>query len=222
MLGVRKAWLAATAFALAAPAASGQCVRVVDVERDLPHEVDTPLGHHLSYFYNLQAERYVVVAARADGAGVPHGPYALTRGCAPAELRWESAEFVVLSAGCGTFCWSADVLPVASVGGPAQRIERPLEFEAERNLLVYYAGQGEVRIRNLTTLYEQEIRMPAPCVSASATCIDSLRLTPVALEYVFERFVDPGSLPMLEAVSVELAADLTRVPETGSVPARSR
>lgn len=194
---------------LMSSAASAQCIRVVDIERDLPREVATPQGKRLSYSYDLAAERYHVVVARSAARGVRYGPYPLTRGCAPAELEWESSALVVLTAGCGTFCWTALALPAAGEVAGAQSFSRPLSFDAERNLLAYYADQGIVRIRNLVTAYEQEVRTPALCVSASATCIRDLRITSKTLDYTFERFDPPSAPAKLEAVSVPLELQLT-------------
>jgi hypothetical protein len=194
---------------LVSSAASAQCIRVVDIERELPHEVATPQGNRLSYSYDLATERYHVVVARGTARGQQYGPYALTPGCAPAKLRWESSALVVLTAGCGTFCWTALVLPATEEGAAAQSISRPLSFDPERNLLAYYAEQGIVRIRNLLTAYEQQVRTPALCVSASATCIQDLRITSRTLDYTFERFDPPSAPAKLEPVSVPLELALT-------------
>jgi hypothetical protein len=192
---------------LESPAASAQCARVVDVERELPHEVDTPRGNHLSYSYDLAAERYYVIATRGRANGAPQGPYLLTRGCAPAALEWENGDFVVLTAGCGTFCWEALVLRVTGTAA-AQSFARPLLFDAERSLLVYYAEPNLVRIRNLLTGREQAVRTPQ-CVSASATCIAEMRLTAGSFDYTFERFDPPSAPPTLEPLSVPLDASLS-------------
>jgi hypothetical protein len=192
---------------LASPAVSAQCARAVDVERELPHEIETPRGNHLSYSYDLAAERYYITATRDGAAGDPHGPYSLTRGCVPATLEWENGDFVVLTAGCGTFCWEALVLPVNGTAA-AQSIARPLLFDAERSLLVFYAGPNVVRIRNLLTGREQPVRTPQ-CVSTSATCISDLRFTASSLDYTFERFDSPSVSPSLELLSVPLDASLS-------------
>jgi hypothetical protein len=192
---------------LASPVAAAQCARVVDVERELPHDVDTPRGNRLSYSYDLASERYYVIATRGEADGVPHGPYSLTRGCAPAALEWENGELVVLTAGCGTFCWEALVLPVTGTAA-AQSIARPLLFDAERNLLAYYPEPNLVRIRNLLTGREQSIRTPQ-CVSASATCIAEMRFTASSFDYTFERFDPPSAPSTLEPLSVPLDASLS-------------
>lgn len=199
--------LCAMPMLLASPAASAQCSRVVDIERELPHEVDTPRGNHLSYSYDLAAERYYVVATRGRADGVRHGPYSLTRGCAPATLEWESGDFVLLTAGCGTFCWEALVLSVTGAAA-VQNVARPLLFDGERNLLVYYPEPNLVRIRNLLTGREQPIRTPQ-CVSTSATCMADLRLTAGSFDYTFERFDPPSAPPTLESLSVSLDVSLS-------------
>jgi hypothetical protein len=180
-------WAVAATLLLFCSRASAQCIRVVQAERELPFEVDTPQGNHLSYFYNLANEQYFVVATRGGAGGVPQGPFMLTRGCAPAKLEWESTEFVVLTAGCGTFCWYATALPVVpDVQGPRGAM-RPLAFDAERNLLASYPDPGGViHVQNLATGVEQDVRTPAQCPSSAETCFENLGFTPDALQYTWK------------------------------------
>jgi len=181
-------WTIAATLLLLCSGASAQCIRVVQAERELPFEVDTPQGNHLSYFYNLATEGYFVIATRGGAGGVPRGPFTLTRGCAPAMLDFESAEFVVLTAGCGTFCWSATVLPV-SADSETQHAMRPLAFDAERNLLAYYEHPNVITVRNLATRHEQQIQTPNQCPgAASGMCFENLYFTADAIQYTWKFF----------------------------------
>jgi hypothetical protein len=184
--------------------AAAQCIRVVQAERELPFEVDTPQGNHLSYFYNLATDRYFVIATRSGAGGVPQGPFTLTRGCAPAKLEWESSEFVVLTAGCGTFCWSAAVLPVTTGLGEPQGALRPLAFDAERNLLAFYEQPGVITVRNLVTRYEQQIQTPKRCPGdASGTCFENLYFAEDAVQYTW-KFWLPSSNGEFEYFPAEI------------------
>ncbi len=150
--------------------ASARCIDVVNARTELPYEVTTPNGSSVSYFYNLANEQYLVLTAGNGARAVSHGPFVLTRGCAPASLQWESGEFVVLQAGCGTFCWYALALPLRGKGPSQQTIQRPLAFDADRNLVVSYSQQNTITISNLASGKQQHTSTARQCRSASEVC----------------------------------------------------
>jgi hypothetical protein len=154
--------------------ASAGCIDVLNVRKELPYDVATPMGKSLSYFYNLDREQYVVFLSRNGEEATPHGPFVLQRNCHPATLKWESESFVLFEAGCGTFCWTVDAL---SMAGQTQSVFRPLDFDASRNLILFYAEQDVIGVRNLATLREQKIRTNSPCESASDLCFSDARFS---------------------------------------------
>ena len=88
------------------------CIDVVDVEAELPQNLVTSNNTGVSYSYNLEREQYHVSWGKEGNSGGPYGPFTLTRGCAPAKVKWESDAFLLLEAGCGTFCWYVLVFPL--------------------------------------------------------------------------------------------------------------
>lgn len=173
-----------------------QCIDVVDVATELPHNIVTPNGTSISYFYNLESEQYLLLWSRGEQSGGPYGPYTLTRACAPAQLRWENDRYLLLEAGCGTFCWEVAVIPLAPGGAEDLKIMRPLAFDAERSLLAFYADKDIIRVRNLLTGREQDIRTAYECDSYSGLCFQDLRFVGNELQYVWR--YDPAG-PILTA-----------------------
>ena len=166
---------------LAAPA---QCIAVVDVAQELPHQVRTPAGTHLLYFYNLELETYLVIVSRDGFDSPPNGPYHLSLACLPAMPRWESDDFVLLEGGCGTFCWYVDVIPVSLEPEPV-RVDRPLAFDAGSNLLAYYADKDLIHVRNLVSGVEQAIQTAHVCESASGLCFEDTEIDNGQLSYTW-------------------------------------
>jgi len=178
--------------------ASAQCIRVVDAAAELPHVVQTPGGATIRYFYNLELESYLVIASRGDFTASANGPFHLSLACAPARLRWENDDFVLLEGACGTFCWYVDLIPVAPARA-AQRVERPLAFDAESSLLAWYADKDLIRVRNVVTGIEQEIRTAYECESASGLCFEDMAFDGDRLLYTWR--LNP------DGVRLELALD---------------
>ena len=167
----RLAAAAGVCLASTVPGAHGACIDVVDEAAELPRRVSTPARVELEYVYDLAAETYTVrVAGPGAGAG-PFGPFFLTRGCMPAALEWESADYVLLQAGCGTFCWYVLVLPVT--GTEARRVERPLAFDAARNLLATYHAQDLIRVSSLITGATHDIPTKYACPSSQGPCFEN-------------------------------------------------
>jgi len=163
-----------------------RCVDVVDVATELPHHLVTANNTGVSYLYDLEKEEYVVSWTKDGKTGGPYGPFILTRGCAPAKVQWESNEFLLLQAGCGTFCWYVVALPLTTDTEDYTRIERPLAFDGARNLLAYYHAKDTIRVRSLRSGYEQDIRTSYECESASGLCFDSAWFTETSLEYTWQ------------------------------------
>jgi len=180
--------------------ASAQCIDVVNVRSDLPHEVTTPNGTSVSYFYNLANDQYVVLTASDGGREVSHGPFVLTRGCVPGHLQWESAEFVLLQAGCGTFCWYVSALPLHGEDLSQQTIQRPLAFDADRNLVVSYSQQDTITITNLVSGKQQHTPTARQCLSASEVCF--------TVEFTGDELTYTWKYAPLETFLVQLDGDL--------------
>lgn len=171
-----------------------RCIDVVDAQQELPYHLVTPKNTGISYQYDLAQEQYVVSWSKDGNGGGPYGPFTLTRGCAPAKLKWESKNFLLLTAGCGTFCWYALVLPMTSSVEVYMRIERPLTFDESRDLIAHYCDKDIICVENLLTGHQQRIRTERICDSASGLCIDDVRITPTSLEYKWR--YNPDELPM--------------------------
>lgn len=197
-------------------AASADCVDVVTY-RTLPHDLDTPNGVHISFFYDLSPKNeYVMRAAKGDGSVVTSSAYHLTMACEPAKVEWESDDAIVFTAGCGTFCWSASVWPLTP-GSVEQSIMRPFAFDTARNLIAFYAKQDVIGVRNVLSLREQQIATRYQCVTASDSCLRDVHFTEGGLSYTAEIFdrENPGLAPRLESIVVPLDPELYRRPLPG-------
>jgi hypothetical protein len=197
--------------------AEADCAGHPEIDEYVPHEVDTPKGNHISYRYDFVNGNYFVVVTRGSGEGVPRGPYELTTGgCLAAKVEWESEQFVVLSAGCGTFCWWGEAIPVASNRKPVNMF-RPFAFDPERNLIAYYPEPDVITVINVATGREQSMWTPAHCPSVSGTCFDEkLDLSGGRLRYVWKYWEplpdDKFKFFPDKQIDVELDADVTRGP----------
>lgn len=163
--------------------AMAACIDVLDVRNELPYVLETPEGKTLSYFYNLEREQYVILLSLGEEDATTHGPFSLQRNCLPGRLRWESSDFVLIESGCGTFCWLVDVL---SGSGRTRRVFRPLDFDEERNLLLFYAEQDTLGVENLVTQREQRIRTAEACESASSLCFAAARFDGNEVTYTWD------------------------------------
>ncbi|MEM8492503.1 MAG: hypothetical protein AAF756_16930 [Pseudomonadota bacterium] len=159
------------------------CVDVVDIATELPQNELTPNRIGIFYSYDLRNEQYRISWSREQHRGGPYGPFMLTRGCAPASLHWESNDFLLFHAGCGTFCWYVLAIPLKNTTEPYQKFERPLAFDQERSLLAFYAARDVIRVKSLVTGQEQEIRTAYNCEMASGLCFEAVRFTKNKLEY---------------------------------------
>lgn len=175
-----------------------RCIDVVDVQLELPHHLITDRNTGITYQYKLEQEQYVVSWSKDGRQGGPYGPFTLTRGCVPAKMEWESENFLLLVAGCGTFCWYALVLPMTSDIEDHRRIERPLAFDESRDLMAYYCDKDIVCIESLLTGQQQRIQTEQECESASGLCIDEVTITETSLEYKWRYSPDeqPFSAPL--------------------------
>jgi hypothetical protein len=197
--------------------AKADCTEHPEWEAELPHEVDTPKGNHVSYRYDWPGGTYFVVVTRGGRDGVQRGPYPLTTGgCFAAKLEWESEQFVILTAGCGSFCWWGVAIPLASDRKPVDTF-RPFAFDPERNLLAYYPEPDVIAVVNVATGREQAVRTPAHCPSVSGTCFDDkLELSGGRLRYVWKYWEplpnDKFKFFPDEQIDLELDAELTRSP----------
>lgn len=168
----------------AASITAADCIDVVDEASELPHQVTTPGGVDLTYAYDLKPETYSVAWRRGDQAGGPYGPFTLTRGCMPAVLEWESDAFVLLQAGCGTFCWYVLVVPLSGEGDVVT-VDRPLAFHAGRNLLATYHDKDVIRVSNLLTGRSQDITTVHTCESWSGVCFTEVKMDDTHIEYTW-------------------------------------
>ena len=211
------ALVGAAAILLPFARARADCAAHPEWEADLPHEVDTPEGNHISYRYDWPTESYFVLATRGGGDGVPRGPYPLTTGgCFAAQVEWESEKYVVLTAGCGSFCFRGVAIPITVDREPVS-IERPFAFDPERNLVAYYPEPDVIEVINLATGQKQAVRTPAHCPTVSGTCFDDkLYLAGGRLRYVWKYWLPlpDGKFQYFpdEQIDVELEARVTRDP----------
>jgi hypothetical protein len=181
---MRCSWLIALGTAvLPMFGATAACIDVLDVRKELPYDVETPEGKQLSYFYNLEREQYVIRLSIGAEDATTHGPFSLQRSCLPGRLRWESRDFVLLESGCGTFCWLVDVL---STSGETQRVFRPLDFDGQRNLVLFYAEKDTLGVRDLATRRERRSRTAEACESASGLCFTDARFDGDAVTYTWD------------------------------------
>lgn len=184
--------------------ANAACIDVVDLAVELPPLVRTESGLELAYDYDLQVDQYTL---SISGNGVDterFGPFPLTMACATPQVRWENEQFLITEAGCGTFCWYVQVYALATDNGspPYERIERPLAFNADANLLAYYLDQDLIRVQNLITGAAQDITTAYQCDSYSGLCFDSVELDGDSLSY---RWISPGSGNEGETITAALS-----------------
>lgn len=64
-------------------------------------------------------------------------------------------------------------------------VERPLAFDAARELVARYADQDTIEIRNLVTGETQRIRTRLDCETASGLCFSDLRFDGDAVRYIW-------------------------------------
>ena len=174
-----------------------RCVDVLDVPIELPHHFVTPNNTGVSYFYDLEKEEYFVSWAKNGHRGGPYGPFTLTPGCATATIKWESNEYLLLTSGCGTFCWYVLALPLTKNTKNYIKIDHPLAFDGTRNLLAYYHAKDIIHVRSLISGYEQEIRTAYECESASSLCFEDTRFTGTSIEYTWRHNPDEQVLSVL-------------------------
>jgi hypothetical protein len=171
-----------------------RCIDVVDAQLELPYHIVTAKNTGISYRYNLEQEQYEVSWSINGVEGGPYGPFTLTRSCAPAKVAWESDNFLLLSAGCGTFCWYVLALPMISSIEDHIKIERPLAFDESRDLIAHYCDKDLVCVESLLTGQQQRIRTEHECDSASGLCIEQVRITATSLEYKWRYTPDGQAL----------------------------
>jgi hypothetical protein len=211
------ALLGAAAILLPSARARADCAGHPEWEAELPHEVDTPKGNHISYRYDWSSGSYFVSVSRGGRVAAPRGPYPLTTGgCFPARLEWESEQFAVLNYGCGSFCWVGLAFRVPSDREPVL-LSRPYAFDPELNLVASYPEPDVITVTNVATGREQSVRTPAHCPSVSGTCFDDkLELAAGRLRYVWKYWLPLPDNQFKyfpdEQIDVELDADVSRSP----------
>jgi hypothetical protein len=197
--------LAITAFSNLAYSA---CIDVVDLAVELPAQYATSGNVLISYQYDLTDDQYFLSLRRGNSQSELFGPFPLTMACGTAEVRWENDQFLVLERGCGTFFWYAKIFQFpdrSSIDAPAyQRIERPLAFDSQNKLLAYYHSQNLIRIKNLVTGVEQEIRTQYDCEYYSGLCFGDVQIEGGELSYTWHE--GQGG----ERISVELESFTAR------------
>ena len=182
------------------------CIDVVDLTRELPLSFTTNNNVQIAYSYNLNDDTYTLAWELGDQSGGPFGPFPLTMSCGTPELKWENTDFLIFERGCGTFCWYVKIfslLPEQYQGVPGyQRIERPLAFDATRNLLAYYDSQDTIHVKNLLTGYEQVVNTAYQCEYYSGLCFRDVQFNADTLEYTW--VLNPAG----ETISVSLDDNL--------------
>jgi hypothetical protein len=176
------AWLALPVVLALVTDASADCSDIPNLLAELPIESVTPKQTHLTYSYNINESEYSV-SVRRDAGSYLYAGLPLERNCHPGTLRWESGEFVLLERGCGTFCWGVEVLSTT-----AQRrfsIFRPVEFFAERKLVVSYPEWDAIGVSSLATGYVQSVPTALHCQSSAEVCFD-VRIEGDSLIYVWQ------------------------------------
>jgi hypothetical protein len=151
-------------------AASADCVDVPNVVAELPKENVTPNGVKLTFSYDIERSEYSVAVSHGSESYFYSG-LRLQMNCHPAQLRWESDDFVLLERGCGTFCWNVDAL-----GTTLQRrflISRPIAFDAARALVLSYPEWDTIGVLNLATGHQQTIETARHCESSAEVCFDA-------------------------------------------------
>lgn len=179
-----------------------RCIDVVDAQVELPYHLVTDRNTGISYQYDLEQEQYVISWSREGHRGGPYGPFTLTRGCVPAKIEWESKNFLLLTAGCGTFCWYALVLPMTTSIDDYIQIERPLAFDESRDLIAYYCEKDVICVKSLLVGQQQKIHIERKCDSASGLCIEDVRFTETSLEYRWR--YSPDEQPLTAPLDIRL------------------
>jgi len=179
-----------------------RCIDVVDAQLELPYHLVTDRNTGISYQYELEQEQYVVSWSKGGRRGGPYGPFPLTGGCVPAKLEWESKNFLLLTAGCGTFCWYVLVLPMTTSIEDHKRIERPLAFDETRDLIAHYCDKDIICVESLLTGQQQRIHTEQECDSASGLCIHEVTITATAVEYRWR--YSPDEQPLTVPLDVQL------------------
>lgn len=168
-------------------ASQAACIDVVDLSVELPAQVSTPANTIISFDYDLVDDQYSLSLHKGSSESERFGPFPLTMSCGTATVRWESDDFLLLERACGTFCWYAKIFYLADTPAPNvasyQRIERPLAFDGNTDRLAYYHSQNLIRVRNLRTGDEQEIRTKYDCEYYSGLCFGDVQITGQQLQY---------------------------------------
>lgn len=163
------------------------CEVVVDFATELPPQTTTTRGVVISFEYDFLRDQYYLSWQKGNRQSELFGPFPFTMACATASVRWESDDYLLLERGCGTFCWYVKIFHLFDSGPfdipDYERVERPLSFDDERNLLAYYYAQDLIRVRNLNTGYEQEITTKYACEFASGLCISNVTFNGSTLNY---------------------------------------
>jgi hypothetical protein len=163
------------------------CINVVDLATELPPEFTTKENVQISFQYDLNLDTYTLTWKQGNRSGGPFGPFSLTMSCGTPELKWENKNFLLFERGCGTFCWYVKIfslLPDEFQEVPEyQRIERPLAFDSDRNLLAYYYSQDTIHVKNLVSGYEQVVNTAYKCEFYSGLCINEVQFNNDSLEY---------------------------------------
>ncbi len=189
------------------PSVYAGCIDVVDLDNELPASITSRGNTHISYQYDLEKDTYTLSWQQGDRSAGPFGPFALTMSCGTPVLKWESPELLLFGRGCGTFCWYLKVFslfPDKSVPD-YQKIERPLAFDSDRNLIAYYQDQDLIHVKNLLSGYEQAIPTVEKCQFRSGLCIADVTFRSGNLEYSW-RMDSTGrirSVPLDESLFVQ-------------------
>lgn len=181
------------------PIAYAKCIDVLR-PGELPSEITSQNGVKLTYSYRFEEdETYFISWARGSVSGGPIGPFHLQPSCQIPRIYDESNEFILLEKGCGSFCWYVDVLGLISSSesntGSYESVERPLAFDAVRNLLAHYPRKDFIAIKNLLTGYEQVFPTKNVCQSGSGLCFSDITIRSNSLEYSWEsNGIDAGEI----------------------------
>ncbi len=202
-----------TSFALLltgiSPHARAICIDVVDLSVELPATVMTDGGLQLSYEFDLRADTYLLSISGPEVNTDQFGPFPLTMSCGTPAPRWENDDFLITEAGCGTFCWYARIYALTGQIGAEryQRIERPLAFHTETNLLAFYLDKDLIRVTNLLTGASQDLLTAYECEYYSGLCFDSVSLERGMLSY---RWISADSGPEDGVITSPLSPGLLR------------
>ncbi len=177
---------------VAAPVFShSACIDVVDLRVELPPQSVTDSGVMLSYQYDLISDQYSLSWTRQGTTSQMFGPFPMTMSCGTPSVRWENEEFLLMGRGCGTFCWYVKIFYLVENAGNEvpyyQRIESPLAFDPERNLLAYYHAQDVIGVRNLISGQTQLIDTAYACEFRSGLCFNDVRFDGQLLRYNWRR-----------------------------------